>query len=400
MKKLPACSLALTLALGASLLGGVPAEARAARSNLTAQQRDLQSQQWRLNQRLAAHRERLQMLRQKETSAVRELTTLQQKLEQTSTELQDSQFRLKRAEYKLTVTHAQLQRARMAFERQQLAAGSRLRSIYKTKSLDGWEALLTSPDMTTFLTRFHFFERITHHDAGLLEDLERQRQVIHQQQRQFAQQRQNIARITEVIGTQKIQLTDLTGDQATMVSKIKTERQAAEQVVAQLEADNASIASMIQRIIAQRRMMEMQARRNNPHWVRPFMGTGRFMYPVAGVITSGFGARMHPILGRLISHHGIDFGAAMGSPIYAPDNGEVIYAGWYGGYGKVVIIDHGGDVTTLFGHTSSFVVDAGSRVRKGQLIAYVGSTGLSTGPHLHFEVRRNGSAINPMTYLH
>lgn len=397
MKKI-FCATLTALTLACALAPGADA-ARYSRSSLTAQQRELQARQVRLNQKLAAHRARVEMLRKKEVGAVKELSSLQQKLEQTSTELTDSQFRLKRAEYKLTLTQAQLQRARSAFERQQRATGSRLRAIYKNKALDGWEALLTSPDMSTFLTRYHFFKRISSHDAGLLENLERQRQVIHQQQRQFAQQRQNIARITEVIGTQKIQLSDLTGDQKNLVDKIRTERQAAEQVVAQLEADNSSIASMIQRIIAQRRAFEMQARRNNPHWVRPFMGTGRFMWPVAGVITSPFGSRMHPVLGRYINHHGIDFGAASGTPIYAPDNGEVIYAGWYGGYGKVVIIDHGGDITTLFGHTSSYVVDAGTRVRKGQVIAYVGSTGMSTGPHLHFEVRRNGGAINPMAFL-
>jgi murein DD-endopeptidase MepM/ murein hydrolase activator NlpD len=108
---------------------------------------------------------------------------------------------------------------------------------------------------------------------------------------------------------------------------------------------------------------------------------------------------MHPILHRIIEHHGIDFGVSAGTPIYAPDNGEVIYAGWYGGYGKVVIIDHGGDLTTLYGHTSSYVVDAGQRVKKGQVIAYVGSTGMSTGPHLHFEVRKNGTPVNPYIYL-
>ena len=397
MKKILATSLGL-LTLACLLVPPADA-ARHSKASLTAQQRALQARQYHLNQKLSAHRARVEMLRKKEVGAVRELSTLQQKLEQTSTELQDSQFRLKRAEHKLTLTQSQLSRAKQAFERQQRSAGSRLRAIYKTKSVDGWEALLTSPDMETFLTRYHFFKRISTHDAGLLENLERQRQVIHQQQRQFAQQRQNIARITEVIGTQKIQLSDLTGDQKSLVDKIRTERQSAEQVVAQLEADNSSIASMIQRIIAQRRAFEQQARRNNPRWVRPFAGTGRFMWPVAGVITSPYGSRMHPILRRLISHHGIDFGAASGTPIYAPDHGEVIYAGWYGGYGKVVIIDHGGDITTLFGHTSSYVVDAGTRVRKGQVIAYVGSTGMSTGPHLHFEVRRNGGAINPMTYL-
>jgi murein DD-endopeptidase MepM/ murein hydrolase activator NlpD len=393
MASLPRLAL-VALVVASAFAAPAPGEAR----SLRARESDLQRQQRLINERLAANRLRLEQLKVKEHHAVRELTIVQQRLEQTATELQDSQFRLRRAEHRLSQTASQLQQARSRFRRQQDAAGSRLRAIYKNRALDGWEALLTAPDMTTFLTRYHYFKRISEYDASMLDDLDRSRQVIHQQQRQFAQQRQNIARVTEVIGSQKLHLTDLAGNQKNLVSKIKSERQAAEQVVAQLEADNASIAAMIQRIIAQRRALELAARRN-PRYVRPFIGTGRFMWPVAGVITSPFGQRLHPILGRYVSHHGIDFGAPSGAPIYASDSGEVIYAGWYGGYGKVVIIDHGRELTTLYGHASSYVVSAGARVRKGQVIAYVGSTGMSTGPHLHFEVRSNGAAVNPVAYV-
>jgi murein DD-endopeptidase MepM/ murein hydrolase activator NlpD len=391
----------LGVACAALLLLGLfqePVAAVNARS-LRVRQRALQNQQWQLNQRLSQQRARAAALKAKEAHAVRELSALQQKLEQTATELQDSQYRLKKAEQNLTLTQQKLRMARRSLKGQQITAGMRLRSIYKHKSLDQWEALLTSPDMGTFLTRYHFFRRISASDAALLERLNRRRVVIHSQQRQFAQQRQTIARVTEQIGTQKVQLTDLSGEQQSLVERIKSERQAAEQAVAQLEADSNQIEAMIRRLMAQRRLIEQRERARNPRYVRPSMGTGRFMWPVAGIITSPFGFRMHPILNRMIGHHGIDFGAGMGTPIYAADDGEVLYGGWYGGYGKVVIIDHGNDVTTLYGHTSSFIVETGRRVRKGQLIAYVGSTGMSTGPHLHFEVRKNGTPINPMGFL-
>lgn len=393
--------LLLPLTLAALLIAPPEPAGAITASQLRAKQAQLQRQQQNLSVRLQGQRARAQALKQKEQHAVAELTTLQQKLEQTSTELQDSQYRLQRAEVKLTVTQQKLEQAKKDFGVQQRAAGSRLRAIYKNQALDGWEALLTAPDMGTFLTRYHFFKRISDHDAQLLDTLDRQAQAIHHQQRQYAQQRQTIARITEVIGSQKIQLADMTGSQQSLVKQIKTERQAAEQVVAQLEADNGQIEAMIRRMIAQRRALEQQARAHNPHYTRPPLGTGRFSMPVAGaVVTSPFGGRMHPILHRVIEHHGIDFGVGAGTPIYAPDSGEVIYAGWYGGYGKVVIIDHGGDLTTLYGHTSSYVVDAGQRIKKGQIIAYVGSTGMSTGPHLHFEVRKNGTPVNPYIYLH
>lgn len=395
MKKL----LLLLPLVGAMTLGGPPAAEAVSRNDLNAKQRALQSQAYQLQRKLQYQKARAQALKAKEVVEVKELTSLQQKLEQTSTELHDSQYRLRRAEYKLTLAQEKLLLAKSQFKVQQKSASNRLRAIYKTKALDHWEALLTSPDMSTFLTRYYYLKKISEQDAQILEQLDRQRRVIHTQQRQYAQQRQSIARITEVIGSQKIQLSDLTDDQSQLVGKIKQERQAAEQVVAQLEADSGQIESMIRRIMAQRRAMDAAARRKNPRYVRPFMGTGRFTWPCAGVVTSAFGFRHHPVLKRMIGHHGIDFGAYSGTPIHAADSGEVIYSGWYGGYGKVVIIDHGGDLTTLYGHQSSYVVEAGTRVKKGQLIGYVGSTGMSTGPHLHFEVRKNGTPINPMNYL-
>ncbi len=121
------------------------------------------------------------------------------------------------------------------------------------------------------------------------------------------------------------------------------------------------------------------------------------MTPVAGRITSGFGMRFHPILHYSRMHAGIDFGAAWGSPIVAAADGMVVAAGYGGGYGRQVQIAHGGGILTLYGHMSSITASAGEPVRQGQVIGYVGSSGLSTGPHLHFEVKVNGRPVDPMT---
>ncbi len=126
---------------------------------------------------------------------------------------------------------------------------------------------------------------------------------------------------------------------------------------------------------------------------------GRLSFPVSARITSNFGSRFHPILRRTRMHKGLDFGASHGSTIKAAADGVVISASRNSGYGNVVIIDHGGGLTTLYAHCSSFIVRNGARVKRGQPIARVGSTGLSTGPHLHFEVHVNGGAVNPRKYL-
>ena len=121
------------------------------------------------------------------------------------------------------------------------------------------------------------------------------------------------------------------------------------------------------------------------------------MWPVSAPITSGFGMRFHPILRFARMHRGIDFGASRGAPVYAAADGQVSAAGWAGGYGRQVRLVHGGGIATSYSHLSAIVADGGAMVRKGQLIGYVGSSGLSTGPHLHYEVYRGGVAVNPLS---
>ena len=120
-------------------------------------------------------------------------------------------------------------------------------------------------------------------------------------------------------------------------------------------------------------------------------------WPVAARITSGFGLRVHPILRFARMHRGIDFGAGLGTPIHAAADGQVSMAGWAGGYGRQVRVAHGGGLLTSYSHMSRMIVEPGMPVRQGQVIGYVGSSGLSTGPHLHYEVHRHGQAVNPMS---
>ena len=129
---------------------------------------------------------------------------------------------------------------------------------------------------------------------------------------------------------------------------------------------------------------------------KPVAASTGMGWPVAGHITSTFGTRIHPILRFARFHAGVDFGASWGSPIVATADGQVSAAGWAGGYGRQVRIWHGGGITTSYSHMSEIVASPGSFVRRGQLIGYVGSSGLSTGPHLHYEVLRDGTPVNPL----
>ncbi len=125
-----------------------------------------------------------------------------------------------------------------------------------------------------------------------------------------------------------------------------------------------------------------------------------FRKPLKSIsINSPYGTRVHPVTKKRITHHGVDLKAAMNTPVYAPYAGVVTYSGWMNGYGKIIIIDHGGGYTTRYAHLNRWLVGKGTKVKKGQLIAKTGNTGLSTGPHLHYEIRVNGNTIDPAKTL-
>jgi murein DD-endopeptidase MepM/ murein hydrolase activator NlpD len=172
---------------------------------------------------------------------------------------------------------------------------------------------------------------------------------------------------------------------ALTVRELDQERRRIRAELEELERNSREIASMI-------RAMQ-RTRAGRARYLQPWRGS--LLRPIAGPITSGFGMRFHPILHEYRMHTGMDISAAPGTPIHAADKGVVILSGWHGGYGQCVVIDHGGGVTTLYGHCSALLCCNGQQVAKGQVIARVGSTGLSTGPHLHFEVRHGGAPVAP-----
>ena len=123
------------------------------------------------------------------------------------------------------------------------------------------------------------------------------------------------------------------------------------------------------------------------------------IWPTSGEVTSGFGWRSSPWGGGSELHQGIDIANSMGTPIFATADGVVVQSGWSGGYGNIVQIDHGNGIETIYGHNSRILVNSGQSVKKGQVISYLGSTGRSTGPHVHYEIRVNGTAVDPIRFL-
>lgn len=173
--------------------------------------------------------------------------------------------------------------------------------------------------------------------------------------------------------------------QGKILVKLKEERQIYEESERQLERESIKLIYKITELSG--------SKLDNPD------ATGSFTYPVKARITSPYGPRRHPIFGVRSMHSGIDLAAPRGTGIKASEGGLVIYAGWYGGYGRVVIVDHSKGYTTLYAHLDKIDVQVGERIKQGKVVGREGATGYATGPHLHFEVRSNGKPQNPTLYL-
>ena len=248
---------------------------------------------------------------------------------------------------------------------------ARLKVMYKNGSLGFVDVLLGSGSITEFVSNLEIIQKIYKNDMDVLDTLDKEHKELQAIKKQLKEKRAKLATQKDELAVEKAELDE------------KKEALKKEEDALKAEADRltSEILSMIDK---------------NSQYIG-----GEFTWPcpASTYITSSFGNRLHPILKSWIFHTGLDIGCSSGKDILAAASGKVIMSQVYGGYGNCVMIDHGGGIVTLYGHASKLCVSKGDVVKRGQVVAKVGSTGRSTGPHLHFEVRKNGEYVNPMKYF-
>jgi murein DD-endopeptidase MepM/ murein hydrolase activator NlpD len=361
---------------------------------------------------------RIAVLQGRIASADRKEAVLTDEIEQFTTKirgLQDdvalAQARVTTLEGELVVYKNRLARLSQLLEfqterlqlltRQHIAAqeqlNRRLVAIYQSDTPDTVEVVLTSESLAEVLDQLDYMRDVGRQDKRIATQVREARLAMKRTRARTARTRKQVAATTAAVEARVNEhravrdrlvadqnaLASARADRNHVLTSVRSRESQDRKHVENLQAESAQLTARIQ---------AAQARSSSSQASRPPSSAG-FIWPTSGTLTSGFGWRW----GRM--HEGIDIAAPTGTPISAAASGTVIYAGWMGGYGNLVVIDHGNGLATAYGHQSSIAVGSGTYVSQGQTIGYVGSTGHSTGPHVHFEVRVNGSPVDPLGYL-
>lgn len=383
MKGRPLAVLALALIMIASLVAApfIPTRTAFTADDLWEKMAELE----RLQKEIEEYKSRISKHQKTESTIVQELGRLDDELALSERELayieksidyNNDQIRITREE--IAVIEARLSAQKAAFD-------ARLVSMYKAGQTSYIDVLLTSKSFSDLMARLHYLKRLAADDTELIEGYTADRLELVAKRESLEARLNELEELKASEEEKQEAVLRRTEERQKYLAQIMSEKSLFEKALDEMEQESKAL----ERIIA-----EAQAKGQLPQRELSMI------WPVTGYwITSYYGMRYHPVLGYDRFHSGIDYAADYNVPIKAAESGTVLLAGVNGGYGNCVIIDHGGGISTLYGHANKVLVKVGDVVVKGQQIALVGSTGVSNGPHLHFEVRINGQTTNPLDWL-
>ena len=345
----------------------------------------LQTKQAKVQKKIKEVRHRIHLKENEKRTVTGQLAIVEEKLDDAQEKLNANTLRLEDASTVLDETIRRLVRAKRQLNRRQALLQRRIVDIYEGDDLNYIDVVLGSTNMWTFLSRAYYLQQILRADTTLISEVRALKASI---EKDRAVQTQKIAEISLLRGqliSERNQVKSLASSKERQIDAIEHDAALMEQALSELEQESRQIEDQIRRI------------QNTPAGIKRSAQVfrGGLMFPCSGRVSSRYGYRVHPITRVYKLHTGVDISVRTGTPIHAAANGTVIVAGWMKAYGYAVVIDHGGRVSTLYGHNSRLLVSVGDEVKQGQVIAKAGSTGYSTGSHCHFEKRVNGVPVNP-----
>ena len=351
---------------------------------------DLDKQKKEVSEELNKKNKRLEYVNEELTTALLEIQKLDDEILQYETDLNKYETQLSKLQTSIDEAIEKIDLVQEDYQTREEILRERLVEMYKAGDVTYLEVLLSSKSLTEFISSYFLMRQLVEYDNKLIEQVEREKNDLEYTKAKLEKEQKEV----KTIKAKKEQTTIILNNKKTLqkahVNKLSEEEKKLQKEIIEYKKEVYRIQSLISQVSGE------------PNLQIQYTG-GDMIWPVAKegtAITSYYEQREHPITGIIHYHSGIDIGNAyFGTPVVAALDGYVSYAGWLGGYGNCVIINHGNGVSTLYGHGQAILTTLHKEVKQGELIMEVGSTGNSTGPHLHFEIRINGYTVNPLLYV-
>ncbi len=348
---------------------------------------ELQEQSSQLTQAIDESNNRLQAVQDELSTNMQELQELDSQIAQSQNELNNINTDINDLMKQITENEEKLNKTQAEFDKIQDLLDARIIKMYETPKFEFLQVILASKNATEFLSTYYAMKELAEYDKELLDTVRKQKEEIETTKKILAEKKRQVVASKQTQQKKAQVLANTKTMRQYYISKLSTEEQ-------ELQAKIDDYNNQVETIEAEIKLMALNSVSAD------YIG-GALTWPIPGynTITSEFGMRVHPITGAYKLHTGTDIGAPMGADFVAMGKGVVTKASMTPAYGNMVIIDHGGGVQTLYAHGSEILVQVGQEVEAGTPVLKVGSTGYSTGPHAHFEIRINGQPVNPMDYL-
>ena len=390
------CAAAALLAL----LAAAPALAAArTQAEIDAQIKQQEQQYKKIQDQINSTKQKIIEKKKQEQIVTGQLEDLSQKITMTQQRVNIVNLHITRVKGNIDDLSSQIVITKRRIRVVQSYLKSRLVSIYKYGGITEFNLLLSAQGAEEAMATTHLLSKIATQDQKMINELQSQHNKLRDMQDNLRGQQKQLESQGKQLRTKTVELRSASDERNALLTRVR--RDMAVFLAQQEELLRASqeMQNKVKQLLAEKKRLN-QAKHPGRKQTVYYKG-GALGWPLEGrgTINSTFGVRVHPVFKTKTKHTGVDIGAPKGTPVLAADTGEVLYTGWMRGYGQVVILDHGGDLTTVYAHLSSIECTEDAKVSKGQQIGRVGSTGVATGNHLHFEVRVNGNAVDPMRYL-
>ena len=348
---------------------------------------DLRNSQQQINAEKAGVESKIKEVKREKTARVKELNKLNSELNAVQQTLDGINAEIASTEEQIAFTEMEIVNKQRDYDGRMAIFNLRLKEMYQYGEVNFLEVLLQSSSLSDFLTRFEYLKYIANNDKKLLDEVTALKDGLEEQKKSLDSMKVSLEANKKNQMAKSAELATATQAQQQLVNSINSDLNAQFEILEDLEAESKAIANQIAAIQAKSKSTTK--------------APGAYVWPCPSsrIITSEYGYRIHPILKTQQFHNGVDMAAPGGSPILAAYNGTVVAAAYSSTMGNYVMIDHGDNLYTIYMHASALYVSQGAEVVKGQKIAAVGTTGRSTGNHLHFSVRLNGSYVSPWNYL-